>query len=204
MRLDHEMVRWHRDRLGWTLDTLAEKAEVAKGTVLRAEHGEDVRPSSGRRIARALDVEISDLIPDKPRRVGELVGAGKAEASTTGRPRMAAERALEIADSESFRREAKDASTEDLRQTALELARFTKPQTHEEMVRNKDNKEVHHKEAHRRVIAQERIGTINVVLHDRGAPSSVELVVRQFNDAMTPPEETPRLDREEQKGKEAG
>src|SRR5215217_3845043 len=66
MRLDHERVRWHRDRLGWTLDTLAEKAEVAKGTVLRAEHGEDVRPSSGRRIARALGVEIPDLIPEKP------------------------------------------------------------------------------------------------------------------------------------------
>jgi transcriptional regulator with XRE-family HTH domain len=69
MRLDHERVRWHRDRLGWTLDTLAEKAEVAKGTVLRAEHGEDVRPSSGRRIAKALGTEISELIPDKPERV---------------------------------------------------------------------------------------------------------------------------------------
>ena len=79
MRLDHEKVRWHRDRLGWTLDTLAEEANVAKGTVLRAEHGEDVRPSSGRRIARALEVEISDLIPDKPGSVGELVGVGKGE-----------------------------------------------------------------------------------------------------------------------------
>jgi transcriptional regulator with XRE-family HTH domain len=66
MRLDHERVHWHRDRLGWTLDTLAEKAKVAKGTVLRAEHGEDVRPSSGRRIAQALGTELSELIPDKP------------------------------------------------------------------------------------------------------------------------------------------
>jgi transcriptional regulator with XRE-family HTH domain len=85
MQLDHERVRWHRDRLGWTLDTLAEKAEVAKGTVLRAEHGEDVRPSSGRRIARALGTEISELIPDKPRRVEELAGKGKAEAPPAGR-----------------------------------------------------------------------------------------------------------------------
>jgi transcriptional regulator with XRE-family HTH domain len=83
MKLDHEKVRWHRDRLGLTLDTLGEKAEVAKGTVLRAEHGEDVRPSSGRRIARALGVEISDLIPEKPGSVGELVGAGKDEVSET-------------------------------------------------------------------------------------------------------------------------
>jgi transcriptional regulator with XRE-family HTH domain len=80
MRLDHEKVRWYRDRRGWTLDTLAEEASVAKGTVLRAEHGEDVRPSSGRRIAHALEVELSDLIPDKPGRVGELAGVGKVEA----------------------------------------------------------------------------------------------------------------------------
>ncbi len=86
MRLDHERVHWHRDRLGWTLETLAEKAEVAKGTVLRAEHGEDVRPSSGRRIAQALGAELSDLIPDKPGRVEELVGAGKAEAPPPSGP----------------------------------------------------------------------------------------------------------------------
>lgn len=84
MQLDHERVRWHRDRLGWTLDTLAEKAEVAKGTVLRAEHGEDVRPSSGRRIARALGTEISDLVPDKPRRVEVLAGTGTGGAPPAG------------------------------------------------------------------------------------------------------------------------
>jgi hypothetical protein len=33
---------------------------------LRAEHGEDIRPSSGRRIARAFDVDISELVPDRP------------------------------------------------------------------------------------------------------------------------------------------
>jgi hypothetical protein len=63
---------------------LGEKAEVAKGTVLRAEHGEDVRPSSGRRIARALGVEISDLVPEKPGSARELIGAGKAEAPQKG------------------------------------------------------------------------------------------------------------------------
>ncbi len=74
MKLDGKKVRWHRDRLGWTLDALAEKAEVAKGTVLRAEHGEDIRPSSGRRIARAFRVEIPELIPEKP-------GASSSKAS---------------------------------------------------------------------------------------------------------------------------
>jgi transcriptional regulator with XRE-family HTH domain len=66
LKLAGDKVRWHRDRLGWTIDDLAEKAEVAKGTVLRAEHGEDIRPSSGRRIARALGTEIPELIPEMP------------------------------------------------------------------------------------------------------------------------------------------
>jgi hypothetical protein len=66
VKLDSAKMRWHRDRLGWTIDTLAEQAEVAEGTALRAEHGEDIRPSSGRRIARAFGVDISELVPEKP------------------------------------------------------------------------------------------------------------------------------------------
>jgi transcriptional regulator with XRE-family HTH domain len=81
VKLDSAKVRWHRDRLGWTLDTLAEQAEVAEGTALRAEHGEDIRPSSGRRIARAFGVDISELVPEQPG-----VVLPKAEApSTSGR-----------------------------------------------------------------------------------------------------------------------
>lgn len=66
MRLDSRKVRWHRDRFGWTLDELADKAGVAKGTLLRAEHGEDIQPRSGRRIAQAFGVDISELIPEMP------------------------------------------------------------------------------------------------------------------------------------------
>ena len=84
MRLDSAKMRWHRDRLGWTLDTLAEQAEVAEGTALRAEHGEDIRPSSGRRIARAFGVDVSELVPEKPGRVKEPALSGKAEAPETG------------------------------------------------------------------------------------------------------------------------
>ena len=80
VKLDGAKVRWHRDQLGWTLDDVAEQAEVAKGTVLRAEHGEDVRPSSGRRIARAFGIEIPELSPEKP---GAAL-AGKAEAPPVG------------------------------------------------------------------------------------------------------------------------
>jgi transcriptional regulator with XRE-family HTH domain len=86
VKLDSAKVRWHRDRLGWTLDTLAEQAEVAEGTALRAEHGEDIRPSSGRRIARAFGVDISELVPEKP-------GATrpKVAASPPSPPKPAAE-----------------------------------------------------------------------------------------------------------------
>jgi transcriptional regulator with XRE-family HTH domain len=66
MRLDSRKVRWHRDRFGWTLDELADKAGVAKGTLLRAEHGEDIQPRSGRRIAQAFGVDISELVPEMP------------------------------------------------------------------------------------------------------------------------------------------
>jgi transcriptional regulator with XRE-family HTH domain len=75
VKLDSAKVRWHRDRLGWTLDTLAEQAEVAEGTAMRAEHGEDIRPSSGRRIARAFGVDISELVPEKPGVVLPKAGA---------------------------------------------------------------------------------------------------------------------------------
>jgi transcriptional regulator with XRE-family HTH domain len=84
VKLDAEKVRWHRDRHGWTLETAAEQAEVALGTLLRAEHGEDIRPSSGRRIARAFGVDVSELVPGPPG-----VVLPKAEApSSSGQPKI--------------------------------------------------------------------------------------------------------------------
>jgi transcriptional regulator with XRE-family HTH domain len=84
VKLDGAKVRWHRDQLGWTLDDVAEQAEVAKGTVLRAEHGEDVRPSSGRRIARAFGIDIPELSPEKP----GVALSGKAEAPREAGPTL--------------------------------------------------------------------------------------------------------------------
>jgi transcriptional regulator with XRE-family HTH domain len=78
VKLDADKVRWHRDSRGWTLETTAEKAEVALGTILRAEHGEDIRPSSGRRIARAFGINISELVPDKP---GVTIPKGEAPST---------------------------------------------------------------------------------------------------------------------------
>jgi len=163
---------------------LAKASGVAQNTISEIELGKrEARPGTLKKLADALGVEIVDFFPK-------------------GHSPLSAERALTLADSDSFRREAKGASTEELQQTALELARFTKPQNREELFRDKDNKEIHLKEAHRRVVAQERIGIINVELDERGVPSPVELVARQFNDAMTPTEESPQRSREEQEGQE--
>jgi transcriptional regulator with XRE-family HTH domain len=197
-----------REEAVLTVHELAEASGVSDDTISKIENGQRVaRPSTLRKLAHALDVSPQEL--RRPATAEEPALVGKDKASTTGCPRMTAEQALVIADSDSFRREAAGASSEELQQTALGLARFTKPSTREDLVGNKDNKEVHLKEAHRRVIAQERIGIINVELDRRGAPSPIELVARElvarrFNDATTPPEETPRLGREEQEGKEAG
>ena len=189
-----------RERRALTLRELAEMSGVAADSINQIELGHrKPRPSTLRKLARALEVDVEEFYAEP------ALAAGKAEASTTGRPRMTAKRALEIAGSDSFRREAEGASVEELQQTALELAQFTKPQTREELFkRHKDDKKAQLKEAHQRTMAKTAILAVNEELDHRGAPSPVELVARVFDEAMNPPEETPRLDREEQKGKEAG
>jgi transcriptional regulator with XRE-family HTH domain len=179
-----EALRHIRTMRGMNQVDLAKASGVAQNTISEIELGKrEARPGTLKKLADALGVEIADFFPK-------------------GHSPLSAKRALTLADSDAFRREAREASTEELQQTALELARFTKPQTREELVRDKDNKEIHLKEAHRRVIAHERIGIINVVLDDRGAPSPVELVARQFNDAMSPAEEPSQRGQAGQEGQE--
>jgi transcriptional regulator with XRE-family HTH domain len=149
-------------------------------------------PQTLGRIAQALDMSVAELR-------SEL----EAAEHPKGAARFSAGRALRLADSDSVRREAKRASVEELQQASLELARFTKPQTHEELVRNRGNKE-YRRESHRRVIAHERLGIIQGELAERGAPSPVELVVKRHNDAMTTAEETARAIPTEREGQEAG
>jgi transcriptional regulator with XRE-family HTH domain len=183
-----DTVKEIRRRKGWSQKDLAEKSGVGQDTISGIESGRhEPRPSTLRKLADALDVEVADFFR-------EPAFAEKAEASTTRRPRMTAERALEIADSDSVRREAKGASVEELQQTALELAQFTKPQT-------RDNPSSH-EEAYRRVISYERLGIIEGVLAQRGAPSPIKLVMERFNDATTPTVETTQRTHEEQEGRE--
>jgi transcriptional regulator with XRE-family HTH domain len=68
LKLDEDRVRGKRERLGLTVAMLAQKAGTSKNTVLSAEHGRDIRPTTARKIAEALDVEIDDLLgePESP------------------------------------------------------------------------------------------------------------------------------------------
>jgi DNA-binding XRE family transcriptional regulator len=63
VKLDAERVVEGRERLGLTQVDAAEQAEIAPGSWFRAEHGLDIRPITARRIARSLDLEVSDLYP---------------------------------------------------------------------------------------------------------------------------------------------
>lgn len=66
MRLDGARVRRARERLGYSLAKAAKEAGVSEGTVLRADHGEEIRPSTARKIAVGLGVEVADLIREEP------------------------------------------------------------------------------------------------------------------------------------------
>lgn len=46
----------------WTIERLAEKAGVSKNTISKAERGGSIYPSSIYKIARALNVEPSELV----------------------------------------------------------------------------------------------------------------------------------------------
>lgn len=63
MKLDAREVVEARERLGLTQEELAARAEVSENTVLRAEHGLEVRPVTARRLARGLGLEVADLYP---------------------------------------------------------------------------------------------------------------------------------------------
>jgi transcriptional regulator with XRE-family HTH domain len=122
MRLDSRKVRWHRDRFGWTLDELAEKAGVAKGTLLRAEHGEDIQPRSGRRIAQAFDVDISELVPDMPGVVPPKVRAPSSLAEWLEERRGHAYLALDRQEVQALFDQLEGAEDEDRKRRELGLA----------------------------------------------------------------------------------
>lgn len=61
MKLDRDKLIRAREMLGYGVEKTAEEAGVSKNSVLRAEHEEDIRPVTARKIAAALEVEVRDL-----------------------------------------------------------------------------------------------------------------------------------------------
>jgi DNA-binding XRE family transcriptional regulator len=61
LKLDRDKVIRAREMLGYAIETVAEEAGVSKNSVLRAEHGEHIRPLTARKIAAALGVTVADL-----------------------------------------------------------------------------------------------------------------------------------------------
>jgi DNA-binding XRE family transcriptional regulator len=62
LKLDRDKLIRAREMLGYGVETAAQEAGVSKNSVLRAEHEEDIRPVTARKIAAALGVRVADLI----------------------------------------------------------------------------------------------------------------------------------------------
>jgi hypothetical protein len=110
VKLDKHKVLRARERLGYGVAKVAEEAGIAKGSALRAEHGEDLRPITARRVARALGVKVADLMPD---------------------PSLSTEWATSVSD-EAFRQGLKRASVEQLWSLIRELVADKQPRLFED------------------------------------------------------------------------
>ncbi len=71
MRLDGQITLRARERLGYSAADAAREAGVATNSVLRAEHGEDIRPATARKLAAGLGVRVADLISEGAERAGK-------------------------------------------------------------------------------------------------------------------------------------
>jgi transcriptional regulator with XRE-family HTH domain len=100
LKLDPAAVIEARERLGLTIEMAADRADVSKNSIGRAEHGLDIRPVTARRIARGLGLEVADLYPKAPAPQPSLKGLQRDEA------RNLVERAAGIVEGYSRRWEA--------------------------------------------------------------------------------------------------
>jgi len=62
LRLNRKKLLRARELLGYGIEKVAEEAGISKNSVLRAEHEEDIRPVTARKIAAALGVSVAELI----------------------------------------------------------------------------------------------------------------------------------------------
>ncbi len=165
-------LRLLRAREGLTLIEAAGKIGIGRDTLsdLERGHRRPVMPTLAK-IADGYGVPVEELLE-------EPALAGKAEAP------LSPERALSIADDDSFRRTIEAVPTEELRGLVVELVRDYKP------LSLGDARSELREEAVRRVMAFSRAILIDEELERRGAepPEIYPLTLKRFVNATTPPE----------------
>ncbi len=157
---------------GMTLRSAADLCGVTKETLSALERGtREPHDPTLAKIAKGYGVPFEELIE-------EPALAGKAEAP------LSPERALSIADDNSFRRTIEVVPTEELRGLVVELVSGYKPRS------LGDARSEIRDEAFRRVKAFNRAALIDEELERRGAesPEIYPLTLKRFVHATTPPE----------------
>jgi transcriptional regulator with XRE-family HTH domain len=72
-------LREWREASGETQVSLAEISGVSEFTIIRSEHGESLRPSTAKKLAEAMGIEVFDLMdnPPVPRSLGGSGATGR-------------------------------------------------------------------------------------------------------------------------------
>ncbi len=177
-----------RERRALTLRELAGMSGVAADTINQIELGHrKARPSTLRKLAKALDVEVRELF-EEPAPLGEAPSPGP----------LSPERARK-SDPDSFRQVIRGVPAEALQSLALDLVSGYLPQTFEDLAQKSPE------EVYRRVVDFSRADIVSEELQRRGVRpvESYVLAMRRHRAAMSPPEA--RHDNQEgQEGQEVG
>jgi transcriptional regulator with XRE-family HTH domain len=169
LKLDRDRLQRAREMLGYSIEMAAREAGVSKNSVLRAEHKEDIRPVTARKIAAALGVAVADLI-------------GESESSKVSAA-LSPEWALAAPDDNAFRQTIENAPTTSLKGLVMELVGGYQPRLFEDL----DEEDM--RKVARRVNAFARATVIGEELQRRGEtpPENYILVLKRFADAMSAP-----------------
>jgi len=185
-----ERLKEERLRNGWSQKDLAGESKTNVDTISGIETGQhEPRPSTLRKLARALGIEVRDLFE-------EPTLLGKGEASTEGHPKITAEQAVFLTD-DAFLHVIAEEAAENLRTLIRDLVSDYLPQRREDLADPRSSVE----ETTRRIKAFARAYMAVEELRRRGekAPENDVLAMRRWVDVMFSPD--PRLAHE---SREAG
>jgi transcriptional regulator with XRE-family HTH domain len=165
-----------RLRRGLSQADLSARSGVSEFTISEIEAGKrpNARPSTARKLAAGLGVDVADLY-------------GEAMPSPKEAGPLSPEWAITAPD-EQFRHTIEGVSTEHLRTLVLDLVSGYQPQSLEDLAKASPE------ELHRRVVAFSRARIIGEELERRGEepPERYVLALKRFQNAMTGGEEATR------------